>query len=86
MDVSVEAMMDLEHDVTAMVPVVLDVVGSTIVESLAESTGVSETAMEAMVVQALFEGLEAALDEGLVSQDEAMDLLMLLTGAGALEQ
>ena len=86
MDVSVEAMMDLEHDVTAMVPVVLDVVGSTIVESLAESTGVSETAMEAMVVQALFEGLEAALDEGLVSQAEAMDLLMLLTGAGALEQ
>lgn len=94
MDVSVEAMMDdfepgmmdLEHDVTAMVPVVLDVVGSTIVESLAESTGVSEAAMEAMVVQALFEGLEAALDEGLVSQAEAMDLLMLLTGAGALEQ
>lgn len=94
MDVSVEAMvddfepgmMDLEHNVAAMVPVVLDVVGSTIVESLAESTGVPEAEMEAMVVQALLEGLDAAMDEGLVSQAEAMDLLMLLTGAGALER
>ena len=94
LDVSVEAMvddfepgmMDLEHNVAAMVPVVLDVVGSTIVESLAESTGVPEAEMEAMVVQALLEGLDAAMDEGLVSQAEAMDLLMLLTGAGALER
>ena len=94
MDVSVEAMvddfgpgmMDLEHNVAAMVPVVLDVVGSTIVESLAESTGVPEAEMEAMVVQALLEGLDAAMDEGLVSQADAMNLLVLLTGAGALER
>ena len=94
MDVSVETLVDafepgmtaLEHNVAAMVPVVLDVVGSTIVESLAESTGVPEAEMEAMVVQALLAGLDAAMDEGLVSQAEAMDLLMLLTGAGALER
>lgn len=94
MDVSVKLLvddvgsdiMDLEHDAIAMVPILLDVVGSAIVESLAESTGMPETQMEAMVVQALLEGLDAAINEGLVTQGEAMDMLMLLTGAGAMEQ
>ncbi|MDE0670234.1 MAG: hypothetical protein OXH72_00620 [Caldilineaceae bacterium] len=94
MDVSVEPlvggfepdMMGLEHNVAAMVPVVLDVVGSAIVESLAESTGVPEAEMEAMVVQALLEGLDAAMDEGLITQADAFDMLMLLTAADAMEQ
>ncbi len=79
-------MMGLEHNVATMVPVVLDVVGSTIVDSLAESTGVPEAEMEVMVVQALLEGLDAAMDEGLITQDDAFDMLMLLTAAGAMEQ
>ena len=94
MDVSVEPlvsgfepdMMDMEHNVAAMVPVVLDVVGSVIVESLAESTSVPEAEMEAMVVQALLEGLDAAMDEGLITQEDAFDMLMLLTAADAMEQ
>ena len=94
MDVSVEPlvggfepdMMGLEHNVAAMVPVVLDVVGSTIVESLAESTGVPEAEMEAMVVRALLAGLDAAMDEGLITQADAFDMLMLLTVADAMEQ
>lgn len=94
MDVSVEPlvggfepdMMGLEHNVAAMVPVVLDVVGSAIVESLAESAGVPETEMEAMVVQALLEGLDAAMDAGLITQADAFDMLMLLTVADAMEQ
>lgn len=94
MDVSVEPlvggfepdMMDLEHNVAAMVPVVLDVVGSAIVESLAESTGVPEAEMEVMVVQALLEGLDAAMDAGLITQADAFDMLMLLTAADAMEQ
>ena len=94
MDVSVEPlvggfepdMMGLEHNVAAMVPVVLDVVGSAIVESLAESIGVPEAEMEAMVVQALLEGLDAAMDEGLITQEDAFDMLMLMTAADAMEQ
>lgn len=94
MDVSVEPlvggfepdMMGLEHNVAAMVPVVLDVVGSAVVESLAESTGVPEAEMEAMVVQALLEGLDAAMNEGLITQEDAFDMLMLLTAADAMEQ
>ena len=94
MDVSVEPlvgvsepdMMGLEHNVAAMVPVVLDVVGSAIVESLAEATGVPEAEMEAMVVQALLEGLDAAMGEGLITQADAFDMLMLLTAADAMEQ
>ncbi len=94
MDVSIEPlvggfepdMMGLEHNVAAMVPVVLDVVGSAIVESLAETTGVPEAEMEAMVVQALLEGLDAAIDEGLITQEDAFDMLMLLTAADAMEQ
>ena len=94
MDVSVEPlvggfepdMMSLEHNVAAMVPVVLDVVGSTIVESLAESIGIPEAEMEAMVVQALLEGLDAAMDAGLITQADAFDMLMLLTAADAMEQ
>ncbi len=94
MDVSVEPlvggfepdMMGLEHNVAAMVPVVLDVVGSAIVESLAEATGVPEAEMEAMVVQALLEGLDAAMDEGLITQEDAFGMLMLLTAADAMEQ
>ena len=94
MDVSVEPLVDgfepdmmgLEHNVAAMVPVVLDVVGSTIVEALAESTGVPEVEMETMVVQALLEGLDAAMDEGLITQADAFDMLMLLTAADAMEQ
>lgn len=94
MDVSVEPlvggfepdMMGLEHNVAAMVPVVLDVVGSAIVEALAEATGVPEAEMEAMVVQALLEGLDAAMDEGLITQADAFDMLMLLTAADAIEQ
>ena len=94
MDVSVEPlvgdfepdMMGLEHNVAAMVPVVLDVVGSAVVESLAESTGVPEAEMEAMVVQALWEGLDAAMDEGLITQEDAFDMLMLLTAADVMEQ
>ncbi len=79
-------MMGLEHNVAAMVPVLLDVVGSTIVESLAEATGVPEAEMEAMVVQALLAGLNAAIDEGLVTQDEALGMLMLLTSGEAMEE
>lgn len=94
MDVSVEPlvggfepdMMGLEHNVAARVPVVLDVVGSAIVESLAESTGVPEAEMEVMVVQALLEGLDAAMDEGLITQADAFDMLMLLTAADTMEQ
>lgn len=94
MDVSVEPlvggfepdMMGLEHNVAAMVPVVLDVVGSAIVASLAESTGVPEAEMEAVVVQALLEGLDAAMDAGLITQADAFDMLMLLTAADAMEQ
>ena len=94
MDVSVEPlvggfepdMMGLEHNVAAMVLVLLDVVGSTIVESLAGSTGVPEAEMEAMVVQALLAGLNAAIDGGLVTQDEALGMLMLLTSAEAMEE
>lgn len=94
MDVSVEPlvggfepdMMGLEHNVAAMVPVVLDVVGSAIVESLAEATGVPEVEMEAMVVQALLEGLDASMDAGLITQADALDMLMLLTAADAMEQ
>jgi hypothetical protein len=94
LDVSVEPlvggfepdMMGLEHNVATMVPVVLDVVGSTIIESLAESTGVPEAEMEAMVVQALLEGLDAAMGEGLITQADAFNMLMLLTAADAVEQ
>jgi hypothetical protein len=94
MDVSVEPlvggfepdMMGMEHNVAAMVPVLLDVVGSTIVESLAESTGMPEAEMEAMVVQALLAGLNAAIDEGLVTQDEALGMLMFLTSVEAMEE
>ncbi|MCY3659003.1 MAG: hypothetical protein OXG36_08280 [Caldilineaceae bacterium] len=94
MDVSVEPligsfesdMMGLEHNVAVMVPVVLDVVGSTIVELLAESTGVLEAEMETMVAQALLEGLDAAMDEGLITQEEAFDMLMLLSAADAVER
>ena len=93
-DVSVEVLVHgfeadvigLEHNPVDMVPVLLDVVGSTIVESLAEATGVPETEMEAIVVQALLKGLDAAMDEGLVTQDEALDMLMLLTSTEAVEE
>ena len=70
----------------SLAPEKLEAVGSAFVNSLAKSTNVPPVQIQGMLVQALFAGVDAAIAEGLIAKQEAMDLMNLLAATRSTDR